>query len=142
VFQNCVNTFPFLQNGGTELWQKVQEFMGEFSKKNISTSATRDEATKRKKMAKQLVSHFTLLLNATTKTTLGKDESVTVESAGSEEEDRYGRGKKILNGWELNVVGVRAYSEKGMLKENFYAVSAMAFDMCFDNFSIALPHSD
>ncbi|CAG8526175.1 2631_t:CDS:10 [Paraglomus occultum] len=121
VFQNCVNTFPFLQNGGVELWQKVQEFIGEFSKKNISTSATRDEATKRKKMAKQIVSHFTLLLNATTKTTLGKDESVTVESAGSEEEDLYDRGKKILNGWELNVVGVRCYSEKGMLKENFYA---------------------
>ncbi|CAG8570623.1 576_t:CDS:10 [Paraglomus brasilianum] len=121
VFQNCINTFPFLQNGGVELWHKVQEFIGEFSKKNISTSATRDEATKRKKMAKQIVSHFTLLLNASTKTTLGKDESVTVESADSEEEDHYARGKKILHGWELNVVGVRAYSEKGMLKEYFHA---------------------
>ena len=94
-------------------------------------------------MAKQIVSHFTLLLNASTKTTLGKDESVTVESADSEEEDHYARGKKILHGWELNVVGVRAYSEKGMLKEYFHAVSVLHVLICsFDNFSIALPHSD
>ncbi|CAJ0831456.1 7355_t:CDS:2 [Entrophospora sp. SA101] len=64
VFINFVFTFPFLQNVDKFFWVKIKDFLEEFSKKNISSTTTRDEQTKRKRLAEKIVSEVTLMFNA------------------------------------------------------------------------------
>ncbi|CAI2172599.1 18636_t:CDS:10 [Funneliformis geosporum] len=124
IFIRFVLTFPFLQKADNTFWSKLSEFLDEFAKKNISSSSTRDERTKRKKLGENIVNELTLLLNAGIKTTAGKDESIKVDFTGAYEN----RNQKLLddlsctiNGWNINVVSVRTIWEKHRIREHAHS---------------------
>ncbi|CAG8449889.1 3792_t:CDS:10 [Funneliformis caledonium] len=124
IFSRFVLTFPFLQKADSTFWSKLSEFLNEFAKKNISTTSTRDERTKRKKLGEKIVNELTLLLNAGIKTTAGKDESIKVDFTSAYEN----RNRKLLNdlsctinGWNINIVSVRTVLEKHRIREHAHS---------------------
>jgi len=117
-----VLTFPFLRPTKKDFWNKIREFIDQFNSKNISSTVTRQEATRRRKLATKFVGHVTLLLNAGIKSTLGQDENLKVGDWLSPKEQQ-NQVDSLGNGWELNIVGVRIRVEKGKLKERAYPVS-------------------
>ena len=130
-------TFPFLRSTSNDFWNKIREFIDQFNSKNISSTVTREEATRRRKLATKFVGHVTLLLNAGIKSTLGQDENLKVSDWLSPKEQQKEKAQVDNSGntWELNVVGVRIRVEKGKLKEHVHPVS-------FDNWyatQFALP---
>ncbi|CAG8493080.1 4631_t:CDS:10 [Rhizophagus irregularis] len=114
IFNRFVYTFPFLRNSEANFWLKVSEFLNEFQKKNITTSSTRDETTKRKKLAEKVVNEFTLLLNVGLKTTLGKEESIKVDFSHiyKNYNEKNSQDSNSTNGWTVNIVSVKAACEK------------------------------
>jgi hypothetical protein len=126
VFHSFVRTFPFVNKNGDDFWLKLGQFVDEFHKKNISSSVTRNEATKRRRLAKKVVSHLTLLLNAGIKTTLGQDESIRVENVFRENElDRVNESDGFINGWNVNVAAVRSRVVKTHFLERVRVVSSI-----------------
>ncbi|RIA89362.1 hypothetical protein C1645_772664 [Glomus cerebriforme] len=123
IFSRFVYTFPFLQRSDDTFWIKVSEFLNEFYKKNISTSPTRDESTKRKKLSEKIIKEFTLLLNAGIKTTSGKEESIKVDFSSIYENYNQKTSQdssKFINGWAVNIVSVKAASEKRRIQKHVY----------------------
>lgn len=115
IFNRFIFTFPFLRNSEATFWLKVSEFINEFQKKNITTSSTREETTKRKKLGEKIINEFTLLLNAGLKTTLGKEESIKVDFSHiyeSYNQKNSQDSSKSINGWTVNIVSVKAACEK------------------------------
>ncbi|CAJ0831454.1 7354_t:CDS:10 [Entrophospora sp. SA101] len=106
VFINFVFTFPFLQNVDKFFWVKIKDFLEEFSKKNISSTTTRDEQTKRKRLAEKIVSEVTLMFNAGLKVSSGKEESIKVDfdniEAAYKEYLFISDYEKFINGWNVN----------------------------------------
>ncbi|CAG8513428.1 9424_t:CDS:10, partial [Paraglomus occultum] len=119
IFHNHVLTFPFLRPTKNDFWNKIREFIDQFNSKNISSTVTRDEATRRRKLAAKFVGHVTLLLNAGIKSTLGQDENLKVSDWLSPKDQQKEKVQvdNLGNAWELNIVGVRIRVEKGKLKE-------------------------
>ncbi|CAJ0748352.1 7546_t:CDS:10 [Entrophospora sp. SA101] len=119
VFINFVFTFPFLQNVDKFFWVKIKDFLEEFSKKNISSTTTRDEQTKRKRLAEKIVSEVTLMFNAGLKVSSGKEESIKVDFDSLKKHIPYNYKdieaaykeylfisdyEKFINGWNVNVI--------------------------------------
>uniref|UniRef100_A0A060T2R4 ARAD1A10582p n=1 Tax=Blastobotrys adeninivorans TaxID=409370 RepID=A0A060T2R4_BLAAD len=120
VFRTCVQTFPFISNVDERMfWQeRIQPFLEDFADKEISTSADRLESTKRRRMANKF-KHLILLYTASgIQTVRGeKDAKVArasvagVQKMDSEKIERtLPTDGKFINGYEVNVAGVRKVS--------------------------------
>ncbi|CAG8579369.1 6756_t:CDS:10 [Ambispora leptoticha] len=142
IFFKFIRTFPFLTNTEKDFWEKCFEFIKEFQKKNISGSSTRNEATKRRRLANKIIMHLTLLLNAACKTTAGKDQAITVDSFEGEEEEIIMQEEineseqqqndiehaennclrnYLANGWEFNIIAVKTVTSKRHFREHSHA---------------------
>ncbi|KEF63402.1 succinate dehydrogenase (ubiquinone) flavoprotein subunit [Exophiala aquamarina CBS 119918] len=130
IFVNHVRNFPFLnQAQEKEFWQdKLQVFLESFSSKYISSSEDRLEETKRRKLAKKCEKLVELMMVSGIPTASGYEERIRfaeleVVDAGPNEQGlvvNIPEGNYI-NGWDVNVAGVRTTSIKRTVRYHQHA---------------------
>jgi len=130
IFVNHVRNFPFLnQAQEKEFWQdKLQVFLESFSSKYISSSEDRLEETKRRKLAKKCEKLVELMMVSGIPTASGYEERIRfaeleVVDAGPNEQGlvvNIPEGNYI-NGWDVNVAGVRTTSVKRTVRYHQHA---------------------
>ncbi|KAI9824214.1 MAG: hypothetical protein M1832_002021 [Thelocarpon impressellum] len=121
IFVNHVRNFPFLDRAREkEFWQdKLQVFLESFTNKHISSSEDRLEETKRKKLASKCEKLVELMMVSGIPTASGYEERIrfseleVVERGANEQGllNNMPEGHEI-NGWDVNVAGVRTTSVK------------------------------
>ncbi|CAN9340732.1 unnamed protein product [Alternaria alternata] len=120
IFVNHVRNFPFLDKAKEkEFWQdKLQVFLESFASKDISSSEDRLEETKRRKLALKAEKLVELMMVSGIPTASGYEERIRF--AEMEIVDRQADEKGLtmntpsghsINGWDVNVSGVRTTSE-------------------------------
>ena len=130
LFVNHVRNFPFLnQAKEKEFWQdKLQVFLASFASKYISSSEDRLEETKRRKLAKKAEKLVELMMVSGIPTASGYEERIRF--AEMEVVDRGANEQGLLvntpegadiNGWDVNVAGVRTTSVKRNLRYHQHA---------------------
>ncbi|KAK9366414.1 hypothetical protein V1509DRAFT_629816 [Lipomyces kononenkoae] len=140
VFINHIRTFPFLdQAKEIEFWQhKVQTFWEIFSTKRISTSDDRTDETKRKRLVFQIQKLIEIMMSSGIRTASGLEKGVQADDidlgtttlglngdlikndtvAGVDTSDKHkfmianAVDGYLINGFDINVVGVRVVHEK------------------------------
>jgi hypothetical protein len=117
MFVHHVRNFPFLdQAREKEFWQdKLQVFLESFANKHISSSEDRLEETKRKKLAIKAQKLLELMMVSGIPTASGYEERIRfsemeVVERGADEGGLVANAPKSgsINGWEVNVAGVRS----------------------------------
>lgn len=130
IFVNHVRNFPFLDHAKEkEFWQdKLQVFLESFAGKYISSSEDRLEETKRKKLAKKAEKLVELMMVSAIPTASGYEERIRF--AEMEVVDRGANEQGLLvntpegnyiNGWDINVAGVRFTSVKRHVRYHKHA---------------------
>ena len=130
LFVNHVRNFPFLdQAKEKEFWQdKLQVFLESFASKYISSSEDRLEETKRRKLAKKCEKLVELMMVSGIPTASGYEERIRF--AEMEVVDRGANEQGLLvntpegnyiNGWDINVAGVRTTSVKRTVRYHQHA---------------------
>ncbi|KAG9784223.1 hypothetical protein KCU88_g2841, partial [Aureobasidium melanogenum] len=130
IFVNHVRNFPFLDKAKEkEFWQdKVQVFLESFASKYISSSEDRLEETKRRKLAKKCEKLVELMMVSGIPTASGYEERIRF--AEMEVVDRGANEQGLLvnipegnfiNGWDVNVAGVRFASVKRTVRYHKHA---------------------
>ena len=130
IFVHHVRNCPFLnQAKEKEFWQdKLQAFLESFAKKHISSSEDRLEETKRAKLAIKATKLVELMMVSGIPTASGYEERIQfsemeVVDRGANETGLMAnvpQGHEI-NGWDVNVAGVRVISEKRHVRHHQHA---------------------
>ncbi|KAF1946255.1 hypothetical protein EJ02DRAFT_450702 [Clathrospora elynae] len=130
IFVHHVRNFPFLDKAKEkEFWQdKLQVFLESFASKDISSSEDRLEETKRRKLALKAHKLVELMMVSGIPTASGYEERIRF--AEMEIVDRQANEKGLtmnapsghfINGWDVNVSGVRTTSVKKHLRYHTHA---------------------
>ncbi|EOA86464.1 uncharacterized protein SETTUDRAFT_169223 [Exserohilum turcica Et28A] len=130
IFVNHVRNFPFLDKAKEkEFWQdKLQVFLESFASKDISSSEDRLEETKRRKLALKAEKLVELMMVSGIPTASGYEERIRF--AEMEIVDRQANEKGLtmnapsghsINGWDVNIAGVRTTSVKRHLRYHTHA---------------------
>ena len=131
IFVHHVRNFPFLdQAREKEFWQdKLQVFLESFAGKHISSSEDRLEETKRRKLAKKAQKLVELMMVSAIPTASGYEERIRfseleVVDRGANEQGLLVNAPEgnSINGWDVNVAGVRTTSVKRTLRYHQHAV--------------------
>ena len=130
IFVHHVRNFPFLnQAKEKEFWQdKLQVFLESFANKRISSSEDRLEQTKRSKLAMKATKLVELMMVSGIPTASGYEERIRfsemeVVDRGANEQGlvvNVPQGHEI-NGWDVNVAGVRQVSVKRHVRHHTHA---------------------
>ncbi|KAJ4372432.1 hypothetical protein N0V83_004206 [Neocucurbitaria cava] len=130
IFVHHVRNFPFLDKAKEkEFWQdKLQVFLESFASKDISSSEDRLEETKRKKLALKAEKLVELMMVSGIPTASGYEERIRF--AEMEIVDRQANEKGLtmnapsghfINGWDVNIAGVRTTSVKKHVRYHTHA---------------------
>jgi hypothetical protein len=131
IFVNHVRNFPFLDKAKEkEFWQnKLQVFLESFASKDISSSEDRLEETKRRKLALKAEKLVELMMVSGIPTASGYEERIRfsemeIVERGANEEGLHMNAPSghFINGWDVNVAGVRTTSVKKHLRYHTHAV--------------------
>lgn len=130
IFVHHVRNFPFLnQAKEKEFWQdKLQVFLESFANKHISSSEDRLEQTKRSKLSLKVKKLVELMMVSGIPTASGYEERIRfsemeVVDRGANEQGlvvNTPQGHEI-NGWDVNVAGVRQVSVKRHVRRHQHA---------------------
>ncbi|KAK5174134.1 uncharacterized protein LTR77_001214 [Saxophila tyrrhenica] len=130
IFVHHVRNFPFLnQAKEKEFWQdKLQVFLESFANKHISSSEDRLEETKRSKLATKATKLVELMMVSGIPTASGYEERIRfsemeVVDRGANEQGlvvNVPQGHQI-NGWDVNVAGVKQVSVKRHVRRHAHA---------------------
>ncbi|KAI9838658.1 MAG: hypothetical protein M1819_004972 [Sarea resinae] len=130
IFVHHVRNFPFLdQAREKEFWQdKLQNFLESFANKHISSSEDRLEETKRRKLALKAQKLIELMMVSGIPTASGYEERIrfaeleVVDSGANEQGLLVNQPQgKAINGWEVNIAGVRTTSVKRTVRYHQHA---------------------
>ena len=130
IFVNHVRNFPFLDKAKEkEFWQdKLQVFLESFANKNISSSEDRLEESKRRKLAQKAEKLIELMMVSGIPTASGYEERIRfseleVVDAGAQEQGLMVNMPEgnYINGWDINVAGVRTTSVKRNIRYHQHA---------------------
>ena len=130
IFVNHVRNFPFLnQAKEKEFWQdKLQVFLESFANKHISSSEDRLEETKRAKLALKATKLVELMMVSGIPTASGYEERIRfseleVVDRGANEQGLVVNvpSGQVINGWDVNVAGVRMVAARRHLREHEHA---------------------
>ena len=130
IFVHHVRNFPFLdQAREKEFWQdKLQAFLESFANKHISSSEDRLEETKRRKLAVKAQKLVELMMVSGIPTASGYEERIRfsemeVVERGANEEGLLKNEPEghSINGWDVNVAGVRTISIKRTVRYHTHA---------------------
>ncbi|CAJ2501726.1 Uu.00g045790.m01.CDS01 [Anthostomella pinea] len=120
IFVHFVREFPFLDKAKEkEFWQdKLQVFLESFASKDISGSEDRLEETKRRKLAIKCRKLVELMMVSGVPTASGFEERIRFAEMEIVDRDAIDTGMmntipegNYVNGWDVNVAGVRITSE-------------------------------
>ncbi|CAD6574706.1 MAG: hypothetical protein ASARMPREDX12_006912 [Alectoria sarmentosa] len=130
IFVHHVRNFPFLdQAREKEFWQdKLQVFLESFAGKHISSSEDRLEETKRRKLAMKAQKLVELMMVSGIPTASGYEERIRfseleVVDRGANEQGLLVNAPEgnSINGWDVNVAGVRTTSVKRTVRYHQHA---------------------
>ncbi|KAL8785449.1 MAG: hypothetical protein Q9213_003379 [Squamulea squamosa] len=121
IFVHHVRNFPFLDRAREkEFWQdKLQVFLELFAQKHISSSEDRLEESKRRKLAIKAKKLVELMMVSGIPTASGYEERIRfseleVVDRGAQDQGLLVNAPEghLINGWDVNVAGVRTTSVK------------------------------
>ncbi|KAI0394024.1 hypothetical protein F5Y17DRAFT_458313 [Xylariaceae sp. FL0594] len=127
IFVHHVREFPFLDKAKEkEFWQdKLQVFLESFASKNISSSEDRLEETKRRKLAMKCRKLVELMMVSGIPTASGFEERIRFaemeivdRNAIDTDLSRTMPEGTFVNGWDVNVAGVRTTSVKRNIRHH------------------------
>lgn len=130
IFVHHVREFPFLDKAKEkEFWQdKLQVFLESFASKNISSSEDRLEETKRRKLALKAEKLVELMMVSGVRTSSGFEERIRFSELEIVDRDAIDISVissipegNYLNGWDVNVAGVRITSIKRNIRYHKHA---------------------
>lgn len=130
IFVHHVREFPFLDKAREkEFWQdKLQVFLESFAGKNISSSEDRLEETKRRKLAIKAQKLVELMMVSGIRTSSGFEERIRFAELEIVDRDAIDTGVlghmpegNFVNGWDINVAGVRITSVKRNIRYHKHA---------------------
>jgi len=130
IFVNHIRNFPFLDKAKEkEFWQdKLQVFLESFASKDISSSEDRLEETKRRKLALKANKLVELMMVSGVPTASGYEERIRFAEMEVVERGANEKGLTMnaprghfINGWDVNVAGVRTTSVKKHLRYHTHA---------------------
>lgn len=129
IFVHHVREFPFLDKAKEkEFWQdKLQTFLESFASKNISSSEDRLEETKRRKLAQKAQKLVELMMVSGVRTSSGFEERIRFSELEIVDRDAIDTSiaglpqGNYLNGWDVNVAGVRIMSVKRNIRYHKHA---------------------
>ncbi|KAK6843567.1 PX domain-containing protein [Apiospora arundinis] len=130
IFVHHVREFPFLDKAREkEFWQdKLQVFLESFASKNISSSEDRLEETKRRKLAVKCRKVVELMMVSGVPTASGFEERIRFAEMEIVDRDAIDTGMlntlpegNYVNGWDVNVAGVRITSVKRKIRSHKHA---------------------
>lgn len=130
IFVHHVREFPFLDKAKEkEFWQdKLQVFLESFASKNISSSEDRLEETKRRKLALKAQKLVELMMVSGIRTSSGFEERIRFTELEIVDRDAIDTGVlstlpegNYVNGWDVNVAGVRITSVKRNIRYHKHA---------------------
>ncbi|KAK7745469.1 hypothetical protein SLS53_002967 [Cytospora paraplurivora] len=130
LFVHHVREFPFLDKAKEkEFWQdKLQVFLESFASKSISSSEDRLEETKRRKLAKKSQKLVELMMVSGIPTSSGFEERIRFSELEVVDRDAIDTGVlntqpegNLINGWDVNMAGVRVVKVKGNIRSHKHA---------------------
>ncbi|XXG94599.1 hypothetical protein Hte_000856 [Hypoxylon texense] len=130
IFVHHVREFPFLDKAREkEFWQdKLQVFLESFASKNISSSEDRLEETKRRKLALKCRKLVELMMVSGVPTASGFEERIRFAEMEIVDRDAIDTGMlntipegNYVNGWDVNVAGVRITYIKRNIRRHKHA---------------------
>lgn len=130
IFVHHVREFPFLDKAREkEFWQdKLQVFLESFASKSISSSEDRLEETKRRKLAKKSTKLVELMMVSGIPTSSGFEERIRFSELEVVDRDAIDTGVlhtqpegNLINGWDVNMAGVRVVKVKEHLRSQKHA---------------------
>ncbi|KAK0661138.1 PX domain-containing protein [Lasiodiplodia hormozganensis] len=130
IFVHHVRNFPFLdQAREKEFWQdKLQVFLESFANKHISGSEDRLEETKRRKLAVKAEKLVELMMVSGIPTASGYEERIRFSEMEVVDRGANENGLVVnkpqghpINGWDVNVAGVRTISVKRHVRYHTHA---------------------
>jgi hypothetical protein len=130
IFVHFVRNFPFLnQAQEKEFWQdKLQLFLESFANKHISGSEDRSEETKRSKLAIKATKLVELMMVSGIPTASGYEERIRFSEMEVVDRSANADGLVVnqpegnaINGWDVNVEGVRTVTEKRHVRKHQHA---------------------
>ncbi|KUI61401.1 hypothetical protein VP1G_08564 [Cytospora mali] len=130
IFVHHVREFPFLDKAREkEFWQdKLQVFLESFASKSISSSEDRLEETKRRKLAKKSTKLVELMMVSGIPTSSGFEERIRFSELEVVDRDAIDTGVlhtqpegNHINGWDVNITGVRVVKVKGSIRSQKHA---------------------
>ncbi|KAH0601019.1 hypothetical protein MHUMG1_02020 [Metarhizium humberi] len=130
VFVHHVRDFPFLDKAKEkEFWQdKLQVFLESFAVKRVSSSEDRLEETKRRKLAIKAQKLIELMMVSGIPTSSGFEERIRFSEIEIVDSNAIETGVmhsipegNYINGWDVNVAGVRVMTVKGKIRQHKHA---------------------
>ncbi|KAF5134178.1 PX domain-containing protein [Metarhizium anisopliae] len=130
VFVHHVRDFPFLDKAKEkEFWQdKLQVFLESFAVKRVSSSEDRLEETKRRKLAIKAQKLIELMMVSGIPTSSGFEERIRFSEIEIVDSNAIETGVmhsipegNYINGWDVNVAGVRVMTVKGRIRQHRHA---------------------
>ncbi|KAL2022722.1 hypothetical protein VTK56DRAFT_4803 [Thermocarpiscus australiensis] len=130
IFVHHIREFPFLDKAKEkEFWQdKLQVFLESFASKHISSSEDRLEETKRRKLANKARKLVELMMVSGIPTSSGFEERIRFSELEIVDANAIETGVlstlpegNYLNGWDVNVAGVRMTSVKRRIRHRKHA---------------------
>ncbi|KAI0383860.1 PX-domain-containing protein [Hypomontagnella monticulosa] len=130
IFVHHVREFPFLDKAKEkEFWQdKLQVFLESFASKSISSSEDRLEETKRRKLALKCRKLVELMMVSGVRTASGFEERIRFAEMEIVDRDAIDTGimntipeGNYVNGWDVNVAGVRITHIKRNIRKHKHA---------------------
>ncbi|KAI4177921.1 MAG: hypothetical protein LQ343_000005 [Gyalolechia ehrenbergii] len=130
IFVHHVRNFPFLdQAREKEFWQdKLQVFLELFAQKHISSSEDRLEESKRQKLAIKAKKLVELMMVSGIPTASGYEERIRFSELEVVDRGAQDQGLLVntpegnaINGWDINVAGVRITSVKRTVRYHQHA---------------------
>ncbi|KAI6785548.1 PX domain-containing protein -like protein [Emericellopsis cladophorae] len=130
IFVHHIRDFPFLDKAREkEFWQdKLQVFLESFAGKQISSSEDRLEETKRRKLAIKARKLVELMMVSGIGTTSGFEERIRFSEIEIVDSNAIDSGVmhnmpegNYINGYDVNVAGVRVTTTKGKIRKHKHA---------------------
>ncbi|KAF4971112.1 hypothetical protein FZEAL_9919 [Fusarium zealandicum] len=130
IFVHHVRDFPFLDKAREkEFWQdKLQMFLESFAGKQISSSEDRLEETKRRKLATKAKKLVELMMVSGIGTSSGFEERIRFSELEIVDSNAIDTGVmhtlpegNYINGWDVNVAGVRVTQVKHTIRKHKHA---------------------
>lgn len=130
IFVHHIREFPFLDKAREkEFWQdKLQVFLESFANKGISSSEDRLEETKRRKLAVKAKKLVELMVVSGVRTSSGFEERIRFSELEFVDANAIETGLlstmpegNYLNGWDVNIAGVRITSQRRNIRQHKHA---------------------